>query len=74
MRDSAAGTEPQPNTVQITVTGYRCRCGHQWVPRVFTTERPRVCPKCKSANWDRAYQFRRPHGTGVRSAGRPGLR
>lgn len=27
----------------------RCRCGHEWLPR---GERPRVCPKCKSANWD----------------------
>ena len=29
----------------------RCRCGHEWLPR--GDERPRVCPKCKSANWDR---------------------
>jgi predicted Zn-ribbon and HTH transcriptional regulator len=34
------------------VTGQiaRCRCGHEWLPR--GEERPRVCPKCKSANWD----------------------
>ena len=25
------------------------RCGHQWIPR---TERPAVCPHCKSARWD----------------------
>ena len=45
---------------QVTVTAYRCRCGHEWLPRDLTsTERPRVCPKCKSANWDRPYRFRR---------------
>jgi predicted Zn-ribbon and HTH transcriptional regulator len=32
--------------------GYRCRCGHEWLPRT-KGERPRVCPKCKSPNWDR---------------------
>ena len=31
--------------------GYQCECcGHQWTPR--EDERPRVCPKCKSAYWD----------------------
>jgi DNA-directed RNA polymerase subunit RPC12/RpoP len=39
--------------VPITVMGYRCeRCGHEWVPRDFDSE-PRVCPKCKSAYWNR---------------------
>lgn len=48
----------EPGTFQVT--GYRCRCGHEWVARPLRqTERPRVCPKCKSANWDRPYQFRR---------------
>ena len=42
------------------VTVYRCRCGHEWVPKdIRQTERPRVCPKCKSANWDKVHQFRR---------------
>ena len=42
------------------VTAYRCRCGHEWVPKdIRQTERPRVCPKCKSANWDKVYRFRR---------------
>ena len=45
---------------RMTVTAYRCRCGHVWVPRVFkATERPHVCPSCKSANWDEPYQRRR---------------
>ena len=39
---------------------YRCRCGHEWAPRSLRNpERPRTCPKCKSANWDRPYKFRR---------------
>ena len=44
----------------ISVPGYRCRCGHEWVNRPLnSSERPRVCPKCKSANWDRPYQSKR---------------
>ena len=39
--------------VPITVMGYRCeRCEHEWIPRDFDEE-PRVCPKCKSAYWNR---------------------
>lgn len=39
--------------IPITVMGYRCeRCEHEWIPRDFERE-PRVCPKCKSAYWDR---------------------
>jgi predicted Zn-ribbon and HTH transcriptional regulator len=38
---------------EITMKGYQCeRCHHKWVPRE-DTERPRVCPKCKSAYWDK---------------------
>lgn len=37
---------------EVLLQGYRCRCGHEWLSRV-KGERPRVCPKCKSANWDR---------------------
>ena len=36
----------------ILLQGCRCRCGHEWLPR-DKKEKPRVCPKCKSANWDR---------------------
>ena len=51
-------TKLAPSTFQVTA--YRCRCGHEWVPKdLHQTEAPRVCPKCKSANWDRPYQFRR---------------
>lgn len=46
------------------VTAYRCRCGHEWVRKdLHQTEPPRVCPKCKSPNWDRPYQFRRKRTT-----------
>jgi predicted Zn-ribbon and HTH transcriptional regulator len=46
---------------QVTVTAYRCRCGHEWTTAkvLQQSERPRVCPKCKSANWDRPYKFRK---------------
>lgn len=36
----------------VPLVGCRCRCGHEWLPRV-KGEKPRVCPMCKSANWDR---------------------
>jgi len=26
------------------------KCGHQWIPR---EEKPQVCPKCKSYNWNK---------------------
>ena len=38
---------------KIKMDGYRCEaCGHEWVPR--STERPALCPKCKSLRWDKA--------------------
>jgi len=37
---------------EVMLPGYRCRCGHEWLAR-NKEERPRVCPKCKSVNWDR---------------------
>jgi predicted Zn-ribbon and HTH transcriptional regulator len=45
--------------VELKVEGYRCRCGHEWIAR-NKDERPRVCPSCKSPNWDKEYKFRRP--------------
>jgi predicted Zn-ribbon and HTH transcriptional regulator len=50
-------TEPEIGMVMLP--GCRCRCGHEWLPRPMG-ERPRVCPKCKSANWDREKKFERP--------------
>jgi len=37
---------------KVQLSGYRCRCGHEWLARDKEHE-PRVCPKCKSPNWDR---------------------
>jgi len=34
------------------VTELVCKlCGHTWVPRV---SHPKVCPHCKSYNWDKS--------------------
>lgn len=36
----------------IKLSGYKCeRCSHQWMPR--NSERPMVCPKCKSPYWNK---------------------
>ena len=40
----------------VLLEGCRCRCSHEWLPR-NKTERPRVCPSCKSANWDKPKKF-----------------
>jgi predicted Zn-ribbon and HTH transcriptional regulator len=40
---------------EVLLEGCRCRCGHEWLPRE-RGEKPRVCPKCKSPNWDRPYR------------------
>jgi predicted Zn-ribbon and HTH transcriptional regulator len=52
--------------VRLNVWGIRClRCGHEWVPRGVVPsddktspqpeldDPPRICPKCKSAYFDR---------------------
>jgi predicted Zn-ribbon and HTH transcriptional regulator len=41
----------------VLLQGCRCRCGHEWLSRE-KGEKPRVCPKCKSPNWDREKQKR----------------
>ena len=43
---------------EVLLRGNRCRCGHEWLSR-DKDEKPRVCPKCKRANWDKPFQFRR---------------
>jgi len=46
----------KPFTVTTTrhLKGLEClRCGHRWVPRISTAE-VRICPKCKSAWWNKA--------------------
>ena len=41
----------------VPLLGCRCRCGHEWLPR-NAADKPRVCPKCKSPNWDRPKRTR----------------
>jgi hypothetical protein len=44
--------------VPITVMGFRCeRCAHEWLARGRKGKQPRICPKCKSAYWDRHEEF-----------------
>ncbi len=51
-------TDVRPiGAVEVTVLSCLCRCGHEWVTK--TPERPRVCPKCKSPNWDQPKQWER---------------
>ena len=39
--------------IKIEVKGYKCNnCGYQWLPR-SAKEKPLICPKCKSARWDK---------------------
>ena len=41
------------------VNAYRCRCGHEWVPMKFLQEEPpKMCPKCKSVNWNKPFKER----------------
>lgn len=42
----------------VLVLGCRCRCGHEWLSR-DRSEKPRVCPVCKSPNWDRPKLYER---------------
>jgi len=51
----------------VLLRGCRCRCGHEWLPR-DPADKPRVCPKCKSPNWDRP---KMREGRARRSAGAP---
>ena len=46
----ALGDSKPIGMVPLQVTGCRCRCGHEWLPQ--GSEKPRVCPKCKSPHWD----------------------
>ena len=45
---------------EIWVKGFRCRCGYTWTKRDLNdTERPKVCPSCRSPRWDSPYRWRR---------------
>ena len=41
--------------MEMQKQAYKCKCGHIWVNRPVNgvIRRPRLCPKCKSVNWDR---------------------
>jgi len=43
----------------VMLLGCRCRCGHEWLPRESTEDRPTVCPKCKSPRWDKPKKYER---------------
>ena len=49
---------PKQELGMVLLLGCRCRCGHEWLPR-DKDEKPRVCPKCKSPNWDRPKRYER---------------
>ena len=37
---------------------HRCqKCGWEWIPRI--EELPKVCPKCKSYNWNDNHQLKK---------------
>ena len=56
MAVKASKGRPQVGEIgMVQLLGCRCRCGHEWLPRE-RSEKPRVCPKCKSANWDQQYR------------------
>lgn len=43
-------------TSEAVIVARACKaCGHAWYPR--SPERPRICPKCKSARWDIGRKF-----------------
>lgn len=52
----------QPELGMVALLGCRCRCGHEWLPR-GKDEKPRVCPKCKTPNWDKPKLFERRRST-----------
>jgi hypothetical protein len=64
MAKKAAEVKPDEKQIGfVQLTGCRCRCGHEWLPHGNNEpggfERPRVCPKCKTPNWDRAKRWER---------------
>ena len=51
-----------PGTFKVTVTAYRCRCGHEWLARGMLNtkkERPAACPVCRSPRWDKPFKYQK---------------
>ena len=39
---------------ETTLPAFQCdRCGHAWIPRLKVEQEPALCPKCKSAYWNK---------------------
>ncbi|MGH9976244.1 MAG: hypothetical protein ACRD8Z_10480 [Nitrososphaeraceae archaeon] len=59
--------------IDITKTekGYQCeQCGYKWVPRIFKQEynkKPRMCPVCKSPDYDKTNEKSRIRNSEVRA-------
>jgi hypothetical protein len=51
------GADRPLGAVEVVVLSCRCRCGHEWLTRGRSL--PRVCPKCKSPNWDKPKLYER---------------
>jgi predicted Zn-ribbon and HTH transcriptional regulator len=62
MTSQTAAISSAIGAVELKLSGYRCRCGHEWLAR-NKAERPRVCPNCKSPNWDRPLIRKRSNGS-----------
>jgi Zn finger protein HypA/HybF involved in hydrogenase expression len=40
--------------IEIIKNGFQCeRCNHEWIGRLYKNEIPIICPKCKSAYWNK---------------------
>lgn len=54
-----------------TEKGYMCeQCGYKWVPRIFKQEynkKPRMCPVCKSPDYDKSNEKSRIRNSEVRA-------
>ena len=39
---------------KTSIEAFQCdRCNHAWLPRLKIEEAPTICPKCKSAYWNK---------------------
>lgn len=62
VRNEGATKEKKPGPFKVTVTAYRCRCGHEWIPRGMLNskkERPAACPVCQSPRWDKPLKYQK---------------